>query len=275
MSKKDIVMAHQVCLIGAGAMGGAIIRGLLRNSDFKATDIIACDPDTKVLHDLERELSIDTSTNNEEGIEDSLTIFLAVKPQHLEKVCARLVPTIKDKQLIISIVAGSRLSTLCAHLDTDRVVRAIPNTPAQVGAGVTLWKAAAGVSQTDLQESRRILGALGTELQTSDERHIDMATAVSASGPAYALLILEAWTDAGVRIGLPRATAEQLVRETLIGSMRIQEHTGLHPADLRSQVTSPGGTTAAALQVFEEEGLRSSFGRAIESAFRKSIDLGE
>ena len=105
-------MAHQVCLIGAGAMGSAIIQGLLRNSTFKAADIIACDPDTKVLHDLERELSIDTSTNNEEGIEASRTIFLAVKPQHLEKVCAGLCPAIKESHLIISIVAGSRLSLI-------------------------------------------------------------------------------------------------------------------------------------------------------------------
>lgn len=268
-------MAHQVCFIGAGAMGGATIRGLLRDEVFKPDEIIACDPAQEILTRLRNEVLIDTTADNVEGLTGARTVFLAVKPQHLEEVCASLFPALQDDQLVISIVAGARLSTLCAHLDTTRVVRAIPNTPAQVGAGVTLWTAAAGASPADLEETRRILGALGTELHTGDERHIDMATAVSASGPAYAYLILEAWTDAGVRIGLPRATAELLARQTLIGSMRMQEATGRHPADLRAQVTSPGGTTAAALQAFEEGGLRASFGQAIDAAFRRSLELGE
>ncbi len=268
-------MAHQVCFIGAGAMGGATIRGLLRDEIFQPSEIVACDPAEDALTRLRNDLRIDTTTDNTEGLKGARAVFLAVKPQHLEVVCAGLFPSLQDEQLVISIVAGARLSTLCAHLDTRRVVRAIPNTPAQVGAGVTLWTAADGVSPSDLEETRRILRGLGIELHTDDERHIDMATAVSASGPAYAYLILEAWTDAGVRIGLPRATAEQLVRETLIGSMRLQEATGRHPADLRAQVTSPGGTTTAALQAFEEAGLRASFGKAIAAAFRRSIELGE
>ena len=268
-------MAHQVCFIGAGAMGGASIRGLLRDGVFSPDEIIACDPIPRILTHLRDELHIDTTGDNVEGLNGARTIFLAIKPQHLQEVCAGISPALQSDQLVISIVAGARLSTLCAHLETTRVVRAIPNTPAQVAAGVTLWTAAGGLSPDDLEETRRILRALGTELHTDDERHIDMATAVSASGPAYAYLILEAWTDAGVRIGLPRATAERLARETLIGSMRMQEATGRHPADLRAQVTSPGGTTAAALQTFEDGGLRASFGRAIEAAFRRSRELGD
>ena len=268
-------MAHQVCFIGAGAMGGATIRGLLQEEVFTPGEIVACDPAQKLLKTLSDELGIDTTTDNVEGLKDACTVFLAIKPQHLQEVCAGISSALQSDQLVISIVAGARLSTLCAHLDSTRVVRAIPNTPAQVGAGITLWTAAGGVTSGDLQETPRILGALGAELHTDDERHIDMATAVSASGPAYAFLILEAWTDAGVRIGLPRATAERLARETLIGSMRMQEVTGSHPADLRAQVTSPGGTTAAALQALEEGGLRASFGHAIEAAFRRSIELGD
>lgn len=268
-------MAHQVCFIGAGAMGGATIRGLLRHEIFKADEIVACDPVEAVLTRLRNDLRIDTTGDNIEGLQGARTVFLAVKPQYLAEVSAGLSPALRDDQLVISIVAGATLGALCAYLDTPRVVRAIPNTPAQVGAGVTLWTAADGVSPADIHETRRILHGLGTELHTDDERHIDMATAVSASGPAYAYLVLEAWTDAGVRIGLPRATAEHLARETLIGSMQMQEATGRHPADLRAQVTSPGGTTAAALQVFEEDGLRAAFGRAIDAAFRRSIELGE
>ncbi len=268
-------MAHQVCFIGAGAMGGATIRGLLREKVFTPDEIVACDPAESLLKNLSGELSIDTTADNVEGLKGARTVFLAIKPQHLEAVCAGIRPALRNDQLVISIVAGARLDTLCGYLDSTRVVRAIPNTPAQVGAGITLWTAASGVNSDDLQTTSRILGALGTELRTEDERHIDMATAVSASGPAYAFLILEAWTDAGVHIGLPRSTAERLARETLVGSMRMQEVTGSHPADLRAQVTSPGGTTAAALQAFEEGGLRASFGQAIEAAFRRSIELGD
>jgi pyrroline-5-carboxylate reductase len=268
-------MAHQVCFIGAGAMGGATICGLLRETVFAPDEIVACDPAQDLLKTLSGELSIDTTADNVEGLKGARTVFLAIKPQHLEAVCAGIRPALQSDQLVISIVAGARLDTLCEYLDSTRVVRAIPNTPAQVGAGITLWTSADGVTSDDLQTTGRILGALGTELRTEDERHIDMATAVSASGPAYAFLILEAWTDAGVRIGLPRSIAERLARETLVGSMRMQEVTGSHPADLRAQVTSPGGTTAAALQAFEEGGLRASFGQAIEAAFRRSIELGD
>jgi pyrroline-5-carboxylate reductase len=171
-------------------------------------------------------------------------------------------------------MAGIKLETLTEQLDSGRVVRAMPNTPAQIGRGVSVWKGGATVNAEDRELTRRILGAVGTEIEAPNESLVDAATAVHGSGPAYVYLVAEAWIDAAVAIGLDHATAETLVRETLAGSAQLWETTDRSPAELRHAVTSPAGTTAAALRVFEEQGLRTAFFDAVESAFLRSQELG-
>ena len=184
-------------------MGSAAIRGLLKNEVYSKSQVVACDVSGEIRARVESDLGVLATGDLEEAIDGADTVLVAVKPQDLAAAGASLRAGLLPHQLIISIVAGASLGTLRAATGTDRVVRAMPNTPTQIGRGVTLWTAAHGVDEDDLKKTIRILGALGAEIFTKDERHLDMATAVSASGPAYALLVLEAWIDAAVGIGLP------------------------------------------------------------------------
>lgn len=267
-------MASRICFVGAGAMGTATIRGLLNNGVYAENQIVACDVSSVIRERVKSELGIPTTDNIEEAVDGADTVFVAIKPQDLAVAAASLRPQLRPDHLVLSIVAGAKLSTLCEILETDRVVRAMPNMPAQIGRGVTLWTAAHGVAEGDVKRTIRILGSLGTEIFTKDESHLEMATAVSASGPAFALLVLEAWIDAAVGIGLPRDLATRLALETIQGTMALAESSERHPADLRSDVTSPGGTTAAALDQFERGALRATFTRAIQAAYRRSQELG-
>ena len=267
-------MGARLCFIGAGAMGSAAIRGLIGQGVYSADELVACDPVAEARERLSAATGVRALEDNPAAVDGAEAVFLAVKPQSLAQVCEGLSGNLLPHQLVISIVAGASLAQLRSALRCEKLVRAMPNTPAQIGRGMTLWTAAAGVNEEDLKTTIRILGALGEEIFTPDEGHLDMATAVSGSGPAYALLVLEAWTDAAVRIGLPRPMAEKLALETIQGTMALVQQTGEHPAALRARVTSPGGTTAAALQELEEGRLRASFGRAIEAAYRRSRELG-
>ncbi len=267
-------MASKICFVGAGAMGSAAIRGLLKNEVYAKSEITACDPSDETRTRVKSDLGVAATSKYEDATDAADTIFLAVKPQDLAAASESLRPNLLPHQLVISIVAGAPLETLRDGLGTDRIVRAMPNTPAQIGRGVTLWTAAHGVDEDDLKRTIRILGSLGAEIFTKDERHLDMATAVSASGPAYAFLVLEAWVDAGVNIGLPRPIAQKLALETIRGSLALVEASGKHPAELRAEVTSPGGTTAAALHELEQGRLRATFTKAIRAAYRRSRELG-
>ena len=267
-------MAARLCFVGAGAMGSAAIRGLLNNNVYAKNEIAVCDISQAIRESIELELGVFTTNRLEEAVQGSDTLFIAIKPQDLAPMMESMRSQIQPNQLIISIVAGARLKILCEGLGTDRVVRAMPNTPAQIGRGVTLWTAAAGVDGDGRTRIIRILQSLGTQVFAKEEGYLDMATAVSASGPAYILLVLEAWIDAAVSIGLPRDLATRLVVETIQGTMGLVEESNSHPAALRSDVTSPGGTTAAALDRLEGGGLRSTFASAIHAAYRRSQDLG-
>ena len=266
-------MAGRVAFVGAGAMATATIRGLIQSKICTPDSIQACDPLAAARDALARGTGVSTFAECGAWIGDADTVILVVKPQHLEQAAAQAAAHINERQIVISFVTGARLSSLTAHLNHDRVVRAMPNTAVQVGRGFTVWSASGAVTESDRRRVCEILNALGSELYTADEHHIDIATAVSASGPAYAFLLLESWTDAGVFLGLPRDIAQKMALETIAGSMALVDATGAHPAVLKSQVTSPGGTTARALQVFEEGGIRGLFGRAIRAAHEQSIDL--
>ena len=184
---------------------------------------------------------------------------------------------VKSDALVLSIVAGAPISKIGGILGHESVVRAMPNTPAQIGEGITVWTAASSVSPEQIDIARQILSALGDEIFLEEEYYLDMATALSGTGPAYVFLFMEAMVDAGVHLGFPRRVAEQLVAQTVRGSVDFYARTTdpVHLARLRNQVTSPGGTSAAALYYLEKAGFRTAISRAVWAAYERSRELGK
>lgn len=263
----------EIGFIGGGVMGEAIVKGILAKGIAKPADITVSDV-SKVRRDLlSKQYDVKTVADNQQAVKEADVVVLAIKPQELHKVLGEL-KGLTSKKLVISIVAGATLDTLCQGLGHNCVVRSMPNMPAQIGEGMTVWTATVGVSKQQNETARSILGALGEEMYVSGEKYIDMATAVSGSGPAYVFLVIEALTDAGVHIGLPRDMAEKMVIQTVLGSARSVKATGRHPAELKNKVTSPGGTTTEGLLQLESGGLRSLLLRAVIAAYEKSKSLG-
>jgi len=199
-------------------------------------------------------------------------VVLAVKPQDL-KVVAPQVGVLAAGQLLLSILAGTKLERLSAHFQHPLIVRAMPNTPAQIGMGMTVWTATAGVMDGYIERARAVLSVLGDELFVPDEKYVDMATALSGSGPAYVFLFIEALVDGAVAVGMPRVMAERLAFQTVRGSTEFLSQSRRHPAELRNAVTSPGGTTAAALHELEKGSLRTLIAEAIMAAYERTKTL--
>ena len=199
--------------------------------------------------------------------------MLAVKPQEFSPAGRALNSNLNGTQTVMSIMAGVTIETIRSALKHDAIVRAIPNTPAQIGEGMTVWTTTAAVTDSTREAVRSILSVLGQELYVTDEKYIDMATAVSSSGPAYVFLVIEALIDAAVHIGLRREMAVPMVLQTVLGSARYALETGKHPAELRNQVTSPGGTTIVAIRELEQAGVRAAFLNAIDAACKRSAEL--
>ena len=199
--------------------------------------------------------------------------MLSVKPQRLTEVMKGL-KGIRPDALVLSIIAGASMKKISAGLKHKSIVRSMPNTPGQIGEGITVWAASKEVSEEQRGLAQTILGALGAEVYVEDESYLDMATALSGSGPAYVFLFTEALIDAGVHMGFPRRIAEQLVLQTIKGSADFYEQAGRHPATLRNQVTSPGGTSAEALYYLEKAGFRTAISRAVWAAYQRSLELG-
>ena len=262
----------KVAIIGGGVMGEAMIAGALRNGLAKPDEIAACDVLAARREHLTSTYKIKAVDDAAAALEGAGIAVLAVKPQEFASAAQGL--KLRGGQVVMSIMAGVRIETIRAALGHDAIVRAIPNTPAQIGEGMTVWTASDAVSEPDREAVRSVLSVLGQELYVSDEKYVDMATAVSSSGPAYVFLIIEAFIDAAVHIGFRREAAERLVIQTVLGSARYAQSTGRHPAELRNQVTSPGGTTAEGLLVLEEAGLRAAFTQAVEAAYDKAKRLG-
>jgi len=264
----------QISFIGGGVMGEAIIKSVLAKGVAGPDDIVVSDASRSRRDVLSQEYGVKATANNQEASEGAEAVVLAVKPQDLDKVLGEM-KGLSTQQLVLSIVAGATLNSLRQGLGHPCLVRAMPNMPAQIGEGMTVWIATAEVNQQQREMARSILAALGEELCVSTEKYIDMATALSGSGPAYVFLVIEALTDAGVHIGLPRDIAEKLVIETMLGSTRAVKVTGKHPAELRNMVTSPGGTTTEGLLQLEMGGLRSLLLQAVIAAYNKSKSLGD
>ena len=271
MMNKD----KRFALIGPGVMAEAIISGLIRESVIPAGNIIAAGPRQERLDELSERYVIQTNPDNAKAVQDADVVILCVKPQKLSEVTNDLKSQVPSGALVISIVAGATLQQLMSGLDHPCVVRSMPNTPAQVGEGMTVWTQSEATSQEQHALAQQILAALGREIFVEDESYIDMATAVSGTGPAYVFLFLEAMIDSGVHLGLPRRIAEEMVVQTIQGSMAYYTQNQSHPARLRNQVTSPGGTSATALYYLEKMGFRTAISRAIWAAFTRSQELGK
>ena len=201
-------------------------------------------------------------------------VVLSVKPQRLTEVMKDL-KGIRPEALVLSIIAGASIKKLSNGLGHTAIVRSMPNTPAQIGEGITVWTTSESVSDAQKETARAILAALGEEVFVEDEQYLDMATALSGTGPAYVFMFMEAMIDAGVHMGFSRRIAEQLVVQTLRGSVDFYENNEVHVAALRNQVTSPGGTSAEALYYLEKAGFRTAISRAIWAAYQRSLELGK
>ncbi len=254
-------------------MGEAMMRCLIEKEVARATGIVAADVAEARRSYLKKQYGIQTTSINRQAAQKADVIVLAVKPNVMPKALADLKGETKPHQTVISIAAGITLAKLSAGLNRQAVVRAMPNTPAQIGEGVTVWTATPEVTERDRERARAILGAIGRQTFVADEKYIDMATAVSGSGPGYVFLIVESLVDAAVRIGLPRDMARDLVLETISGSVHLAQRSGKHPAELRNMVTSPGGTTAEGLHELEEGRLRALLARAIIAGYEKARAL--
>ena len=265
-----------IAFIGPGVMAEAMIYGLIQHQVAGADEIVAAGPRRERLDQLQAEYHIATVPDNREAVGNSDVVVLSVKPQRLDRVLGGLSGAIQPQALVISIVAGAPIEKITRGLEHDLVVRCMPNTPAQIGEGITVWTASQGVRPEQLDLARRILGALGKEVFVEEESYLDMATALSGTGPAYVFLFMEALVDAGVHLGFPRRIAEELVIQTVRGSVDFYEkrEDPKHLARLRNEVTSPGGTSAAALYYLEKAGFRTAISRAIWAAYERSQELG-
>ena len=237
-------------------------------------DISVSDVDEDRRQHIQQKYHVALTGDNQLAVLRAEAVVLAVKPQNLDDVMTDLNGKLRPTQLVLSIVAGATIDSLCQALNHKYVARAMPNAPAQIGEGISVWTAAAGVTELQWKWSGSILGAMGKEIYLDDERLIDMATAVSGSGPAYLFLFVEALTDAAVDIGLPRDTAQELVLETILGSGHLIRKTGKGPAELRRMVTSPGGTTEEALLQLEKADFAGLLMRAVKAAYNKTKRLG-
>jgi pyrroline-5-carboxylate reductase len=269
-------MLGTIAFIGGGVMGEAILRSLLAQGLATPDRITVAEIVPSRREYLAATYKVQAVPEVRQAAAAASTIVLSVKPQNLSEVLADIGGSgiLGPDRLLVSIIAGAGLHTLVHGAGHQSVIRAMPNTPAQVGAGITVWIASEGVSGAQKETARRLLAALGPEIEVAQEHYLDMATALSGSGPAYVFLVIEALIDAGVHVGMPRDMAEQLALQTVAGSAKFAMESGRHPAVLRNMVTSPGGTTTEGVLRLEEGGLRALFMRAVEAAYQKSRSLG-
>jgi len=263
-----------VAFIGSGVMAEAMIKGLLNEKLLPAQQLIAADPRQDRVNELSERYGLKGTTDNNMAAEAADILVLSVKPQVLSHVLPELRKGAHSSKLILSIIAGAKIKTIADGVANASVVRAMPNTPAQIGQGITVWTATPEVLPPQIEQAKALIGALGEQIFLDDERYLDMATALSGSGPAYVFMFMEALIDAGVHLGFSRRDAEHLVLQTMRGSIEYAEQSGLHPAQLRNQVTSPGGTSAEAIYHLEKGGLRTVISRAVWAAYQRSVALG-
>lgn len=265
----------QVGIVGAGVMAEAIITGLLADRAVRPELLAASHPRRDRRESLAERHGIRSVAANRDALVDAEVVVVAVKPQMLARVMRELRGRLDADQVVVSIVAGATLRTLVDGLQHAAVVRAMPNTPSQIRRGMSVWAASEACTARQRDLARAVLRALGDERQVSDEGFVAMATALSGTGPTYLFAVMEALIDAGVHLGFPRELAHDLVVETLVGSAEFAKRSELHPAQLRNAVTSPGGTSAAAIYELEKGRIRTVFSDAVWAAYRRTLELGD
>jgi pyrroline-5-carboxylate reductase len=256
-------------------MAEAMIKGLLRKEVTSAKQIVASGPREDRGTSLQDKYLIAVTTDNKAAVKEADIVVLSVKPQMLNSVLDELRGEVSEDALVISIIAGARIERIEKRLVHKGVVRSMPNTPAQIGEGITVWTDSEAVTEEQQTQARTVLNALGEEVYLDEEDYLDMATALSGTGPSYVFLFMEAMVDAGVHLGFPRYVAEKLVLQTVRGSAEYIRQAPEHLARMRNQVTSPGGTSAEALYFLERAGFRTAISRAIWAAYQRSVALGE
>jgi pyrroline-5-carboxylate reductase len=265
----------KIGFIGGGKMGEAILGALLENKLCKPADIAVSDIMESRRWYLKKQYGITVTADNRQAITNKEVVVLAVKPQSIPEALADLKGQLKPDQLILSIAAGVTISTISAGVNHRKIVRAMPNTPAQIGLGISGWTATQEVTAAQKKMARTILGAMGKEIYFDNEEYLDKVTAVSGSGPAYFYLFAESMIDGAVELGFNRKDAEALVLQTMLGAAHLMEKSAKAPAELRRDVTSKGGTTERAIEVFENSHLAEIVGKAMQAACRRAKELGE
>jgi pyrroline-5-carboxylate reductase len=275
VNTESVLKGKRIAFIGCGVMAEAIMSILLKNDLITTDQIRGAEPIDWRREDLAARFDVEITPDNRRAIAGADVIMLTIKPQSLDSVINELRGQLREGQVVVSIIPGATMERLRTGLQHEAIVRSMPNTPSQIGSGVTAWIASPAVDEDARATVATILGAMGTALQLDSEEAIDMATAMSGTGPAYVFLMLEAMIDAGVYLGFPRPVARQLVEETMLGSILYARASDKHPAELRNMVTTPGGTTASALDILEKGGFRTVLSDAIWAAYRRAVELGK
>lgn len=271
---RNVLQNKRLSFLGCGVMAEAIMSILLNGDMVEASQIRGSEPIDSRRSELSERLGVEIRRDNLGAITGSDVILLTIKPQSLDTVMQELAGHLEAHQTVVSIIPGATIERLSTGLRHEAVIRSMPNTPSQIGNGVTAWIAAPAVTDEAREAVAAILSTMGTAVQLDSEDAIDMATAMSGSGPAYVFLMLEALIDAGVHLGFPRPVAQQLAEETILGSIIYARQSGKHPAELRNMVTTPGGTTASALETLEKGGFRTVVNDAVWAAYRRAVELG-
>jgi pyrroline-5-carboxylate reductase len=264
-----------IAFLGAGNMAEALIKGLLRAGTARPESIIATGRRAQRLEELQRAYGIRTTQDNLAAAREADIVVLSVKPQAMDKLVIQVAPALDQRKIIISVAAGVPIAALERRLGSGaRIIRTMPNTPSLVGAGACALSPGEHASEEDLAIASRIFHSVGITTVV-EENLLDAVTGLSGSGPAYIFLVIEALSDAGVKVGLPRYTALKLAAQTVLGSAQLLIETNAHPGHLKDQVTSPGGTAIAGLHTLEAGGLRTTLINAVEAATRRAKELGE
>jgi pyrroline-5-carboxylate reductase len=260
----------KVAIIGGGVMGEAILAAAIDRRVFDPRNVVVCEVLEHRRNQLRSEYHVGVTNSGGEAMSGADLVILSVKPQDMHSVKG----TMRPEALLLSIMAGVRIGSLLSEFHHDRIVRVMPNTPVAAKAGMSVWTATSAVSDEQRELARGLLGSIGRELYVDDEKKIDMATAVSGSGPGFVFLFIEAMIEGGVSIGLPRVQAEEMVLQTFFGSSVFAQESGKSAADLRAMVTSPAGTTAAGLLELERGAVRASVMECIRAAYERAVELG-
>lgn len=270
-----MLKGNKIAVIGAGHMAGALIGGMVRSKLVPAKAIVATRRDPEALSHLQKRWGVRVSTDNRKAVVDADVVILAVKPQMAKKVLGELAGAIAKDQLVISVMAGVTAASINKALNCDcPVVRAMPNTPCLVDAGATAVSAGQHAGEKHLAKAQAVFASVGL-VATLPESALDAVTGLSGSGPVYIYMVIEAMIDGGVKMGIPRAVAAKLAAQTVFGTAKLVMESGKHPAVLKDEVTTPGGTAINAIHVLESRGLRSVLIDGIVAATNRSAELSK